>query len=178
MSKKALFVIDAQNDFIDGILGTQEAVAAVPHISNLVSIAVAEGWDIFYTMDTHQADYMETQEGRNLPVPHCIFNSEGWRINRDCLPSNPGHSTTILKNRFGSTLLPQYNLNQYSEIVVCGFCSDICVINNVCIIKAFSPETPITFVASASAGVTPEKHEAAKEVMRSLQVNVVERYGD
>ena len=169
--KKVLIVIDMQNDFIDGSLGTKEAVAIVPNvISKIKSYDIN---DVYATMDTHFADYLETQEGKNLPVKHCIKGTEGWEINKDIKqlikPEN-----IVEKNTFGSTELPKLLESKYPgldiEIEMIGLCTDICVVSNALYIKANMPEVKISLDSSCCAGVTPEKHDAALQTMSSNQI--------
>lgn len=194
---KLLIVVDAQNDFIDGVLGTKEAQKAVPYIVERINNSVEEL--ILFTKDTHEFNYLDTAEGKHLPVEHCVKNTEGWSINKDIRSAWKGSYGTILLNAneaiglemnntifkptFGSTVLMDFinNLNlslsisgeQIDSIEFCGFCTDICVISNVLMIKALLPETKIVVNSKLCAGVTPEKHEAALEVMRSCQIEVL-----
>ena len=173
--KKALIVVDVQKDFIDGALANPAAEAAMPTIHEVVDFAAKNNFDIFYTQDTHYAEfYMDSQEGKNLPVPHCIFQTPGWAIDKRAWASNPMGSVQILiKSTFGYEDWNWEDLNLYNEIVVIGFCTDICVITNALLIKTVVPETPIVVIENACAGVTPEKHAVALEVMRSCQINTV-----
>ena len=174
---KALIVIDAQNDFChhNGVLTSAAAEAAVPEIAKLVSRFHKKGYPIYYTQDTHNYDYLKTQEGKNLPTLHCLYGSWGWRIHDEI--NIPGSSSRypvyhLNKAAFGYDDWESEHLDQYSEIVVCGFVSSICVISNILIIKSLYPELPITFVANASAGLSPENHAAAIEVLKSNQVKI------
>lgn len=171
--QKLLLVIDMQNDFIDGALGTKEAVAIVPNVKKKI-----ENFDgtVIFTRDTHFEDYMETQEGRNLPVPHCIMGTEGWQIR----PELDELRTTkaIDKVTFGSSALGDLLVSMDQEdaiesIEIIGLCTDICVISNAMIAKAYLPEVPITVDASCCAGVTPASHENALEAMKMCQIKVV-----
>ena len=167
---KILVVVDMQRDFIDGALGTPEAVKIVPYVKNLI-----ENFDgkVFFTRDTHFANYMDTQEGKNLPVPHCIQNTPGWEIHPalDALRKTPA----IDKVTFGSSALPQVLAQEedIQSITFVGLCTDICVISNVMITKAFFPEIPLIVDAQACAGVTPESHENALAAMKMCQVTVI-----
>ena len=170
---KILVVVDMQNDFIDGALGTKEAVAIVPNV--LEKIKNFDG-TVLFTRDTHKDNYMETQEGKNLPVPHCIKGSIGWQIRSelDVLRNTPA----IDKVTFGSSLLPEKLLalnavDPIESITFVGLCTDICVISNVMITKAFLPEVQIIVDAACCAGVTPESHKNALEAMKVCQVQVV-----
>lgn len=169
---KTLVVIDMQNDFIEGALGTAEAKQIVPKIQAKVEEYVAADNNIIFTRDTHFNDYLNTNEGRHLPVPHCIRNTQGWCIHKD-IQSQFG--TVILdKYSFGYTQWEAFNdLLDVDEIEIVGVCTDICVITNALMLKSYYHEAKITVDASCCAGVTPEKHNAALEVMKSCQINVV-----
>lgn len=176
---KVLVVIDAQNDFITGVLGSQEAQEAIPYIASKVNHAMNDLDLIVYTQDTHFDNYMDTNEAKYLPVPHCIENTWGWMV-ADEVDVVAQH---IPKYTFGCHALPQYLMDlaalsdaEITEIEICGFCTDICVISNALILKSvFAPmNIDITVDAKACAGVTPEKHAAALEVMKSCQIIVKE----
>lgn len=171
---KVLVVVDMQNDFIDQALGTKEAVGIVDNVARKIS-----GFDgkVIYTRDTHHENYMKTQEGQNLPVEHCIEGSEGWQI-ASALPVSED-AVIFDKPTFGSKELGLYLENlaketPIEEVEVIGLCTDICVISNALLIKAFLPEVKITVDASCCAGVTPQSHENALNAMKSCQINVVE----
>ena len=173
--KKVLIVVDMQNDFIDGALGTAEAVKIVPNVK-----AKIEQFDgtVIYTRDTHQENYMDTQEGKYLPVIHCVKDTDGWaliselekiRVEKDCKCYD--------KPTFGSTALAAdiksaYEAGEIETVELIGICTDICVVSNALLIKAYCPELPISLDSACCAGVTPEKHEAALETMRSCQIQV------
>ena len=170
--QKFLIVVDMQNDFIDGALGTAEAVRVVPAVEE--KIEKFEGRVIF-TRDTHGEDYMDTQEGRLLPVPHCIEGSEGWQIRPelDALRKEPA----VNKPTFGSTVLGELLLGENEKekiesITLIGLCTDICVISNAMLIKAFLPEVPVIVDAACCAGVTPESHANALNAMRACQIQI------
>lgn len=170
--QKILIVIDMQNDFIDGALGTAEAVAIVPGVEK--KIAEFDG-PVLFTRDTHTEQYMETQEGRNLPVPHCIRGSEGWQIRPELEALR--RTEAIDKVTFGSSelgpKLVQMNAeNPIESLTFVGLCTDICVISNVMIAKAFLPEVPIIVDSRCCAGVTPESHETALKAMAACQVQI------
>ena len=174
--KKILLVIDMQNDFIDGALGTPEAVAIVENVKAKIKTYPKE--DVFATRDTHTNYYLDTQEGHNLPVPHCIRGTEGWEIRPDVAELIfPDH--VIDKPTFCSTQLARLmeiferREDEGIEIELIGLCTDICVVSNALYLKATLPETPISCDASCCAGVTPAKHEAALETMRSCQIKVI-----
>ena len=169
---KVLVVIDMQNDFIDGALGTPEACAIVPAVVD--KIRNFDGL-VLATRDTHGADYLNTQEGRNLPVEHCIKGTKGWELNPEI--SELIKETPIDKPTFGSCELGMRikELAQHENIeyiTLIGVCTDICVISNAMIIKAFLPEVPVTVVKECCAGVTPESHLRALEAMRSCQIEI------
>lgn len=167
---KILVVVDMQNDFIDGALGTPEAASIVPYVKEII-----ESFDgkVLFTRDTHFADYMDTQEGKNLPVPHCIKDTDGWRIRRelDALRKTPA----IDKITFGSKDLVDILKGEpfIESITFVGLCTDICVISNVMLTKAFFPEIPLIVDAKACAGVTPESHQNALAAMKMCQVRIV-----
>ena len=174
--KKILVVIDMQNDFIDGALGTPEAVAIVENVKAKILSYPKE--NVFATRDTHHQYYMDTQEGRNLPVPHCIRGTDGWQIRPEIAELIfPDH--IIDKPTFGSTQLAKLmevlerREEDGIEIELVGLCTDICVVSNALLLKASMPETPISCDASCCAGVTPAKHEAALETMRSCQIRII-----
>ena len=169
---KILIVVDMQKDFIDGALGTPEAVAIVPAVKALI-----EGFEgsVYFTRDTHFENYMQTEEGKHLPVPHCIKDTEGWQIHPalDALRK----TAPIDKVTFGSKELISLLAEQKEEvesITLCGLCTDICVISNAMLIKAALPEVPLTVDAACCAGVTPASHRTALEAMKMCQIRVVE----
>ena len=171
--RKILIVIDMQNDFIDAALGTPEALSIVEAVKDKIRSYAPE--NVIATMDTHGENYMETQEGKYLPVPHCIKGSEGWKIRSDIAALLDGVKI-YEKPTFGSTALAA-DLKELSgreeiELELVGLCTDICVASNALLLKAFMPEVKISVDASCCAGVTPEKHLAALETMRSCQIQV------
>ena len=167
---KILCVIDMQNDFIDGALGTPEAVQIVPYVKALIETFDGK---VLFTRDTHFADYMDTQEGKNLPVPHCIKGTPGWEIHPDLEALRK--TEAIDKLTFGSSSLPQVLAQEekVESVTFVGLCTDICVISNVMITKAFFPEVPLIVDAKACAGVTPESHKNALNAMKMCQITVV-----
>lgn len=169
--KKALVVVDMQKDFIDGALGTKEAQEMLPRMEAKLAAARAAGTALVFTMDTHGADYLQTQEGKNLPVPHCIRGTDGWKIADVLQPFVEEAAAVIEKPAFGSTDLPAA-LDGYDEIELAGLCTDICVISNALLLKAFYPEKKIAVDASCCAGVTPESHANALSAMKMCQVEV------
>ena len=172
--KKFLIVVDMQKDFVDGALGTKEAVAIVPSVKEKIESFDGE---IIITYDTHFEDYMETSEGKNLPVPHCIKDTEGWQLNEDIRKALEGKDYTVVeKITFGSVDLPDFieekteGENFSAELV--GLCTDICVVSNALVLKANFPEAEISVDSSCCAGVTPETHEAALTTMKMCQITV------
>lgn len=167
-----LIVVDMQNDFIDGALGTKEAQAIVPYVRQRI-----EGFrgKVFFTRDTHGEDYMTTQEGRNLPVPHCIRNTEGWQIRRELEELRT--TAAIDKETFGARDLVKVlgEEEKLDSVTFLGLCTDICVISNVMLVKAFFPEVPVTVDAAGCAGVTPRSHATALDAMEAVQVKVINR---
>lgn len=173
--KKILIVVDMQKDFVDGALGTKEAVAIVPNVVN--KIKSFDG-DIIVTYDTHFENYIETSEGKNLPVPHCIKDTDGWELDKSVEEALEGKDyIAIEKPTFGSLDLPEIIAENYDEndieIELIGLCTDICVVSNAVILKAAFYETPISVDARCCAGVTPESHKAALATMKMCQINVV-----
>ena len=175
--KKFLVVVDMQKDFVDGALGTKEAVAIVPNVVKKINEFDGK---IFVTYDTHFENYMETSEGKMLPVPHCICETEGWMLNEKIQAAldKKEEYTEVEKVTFGSMDLPfviqEENDMEDAEIELIGLCTDICVVSNALILKATFPEIKISVDATCCAGVTPEKHQAALETMRSCRINVTE----
>lgn len=175
MKKKVLIIVDVQNDFVSGALGTKEAEDMLPHLIDKVKNFAGE---IIMTKDTHFDDYMNTQEGKNLPVPHCIKGTKGWDF--------PDELEEVVKNKqikiyeketFGSVQLAedlkrQYEADEIESVELVGICTDICVVSNALLIKAYMPEFPVSVDADCCAGVTPEKHNNALDVMASCQITV------
>lgn len=175
--KKILIVVDMQKDFVDGALGTAEAVAIVDNVVD--KIKNFDG-DIIVTYDTHAENYMETQEGKNLPVPHCIKDTDGWKLDAKVQAALDKKTyKAIEKPTFGSTELPEYIRANYDpaeiEIELIGLCTDICVVSNALLMKANFLETKVSVDASCCAGVTVESHNAALLTMKMCQVNVIEK---
>ena len=167
---KILVVVDMQNDFIDGALGTAEAVAIVPRVIEKIKEYENSDNTVIYTKDTHFDNYMDTREGRHLPVPHCIKGTAGHDIPREILR---GHDLIIEKPTFGSTELVEYLEGiDFDEIELIGLCTDICVVSNALLIKARFPEREVSVDSSCCAGVTPATHEAALTTMKMCQINV------
>ncbi len=172
---KYLIVVDMQNDFITGSLGSREAEAILPEV-----IQKVKSYDgtVLFTMDTHSDDYLNTQEGRNLPVKHCIKPEEGWRLAQELEQAAAQSGCKIYeKPTFGCVELAA-DLQTLSrggsveEIELCGLCTDICVISNAMLCKAFLPEVPVCVDAKCCAGVTPESHKNALEAMKMCQITI------
>ena len=174
-----LIVVDMQNDFVSGALGTPEAREIVPRAVDRVEEGLRRGERVLFTRDTHEADYLDTQEGRNLPVPHCIRGTWGWELEPQVEAVRT--STPIEKPSFGSKGLADVlkARNTYDspleEIQLVGLCTDICVISNALLLKAFLPEVPISVDASCCAGVTPESHSRALDAMEVCQIRIDNR---
>ena len=173
--KKILVVVDMQKDFVDGALGTSEAVAIVDNVVN--KIEKFDG-DIIVTYDTHFESYMETQEGKNLPVPHCIKGTDGWQLDSKVQAALANKAYRVIeKPTFGSTELPEYIKVNYSntevEFELIGLCTDICVVSNALMLKANFIESKVSVDASCCAGVTVDSHNAALTTMKMCQVNVI-----
>lgn len=168
--QKILVVIDMQVDFVSGSLGTKEAVQIVPNVCDKVERELQQGTEVIFTRDTHEEDYLETQEGRKLPVKHCIRGTEGWNLVPELLPFA---ENIIEKPTFGSVELPQY-VKDADVIEVVGLCTDICVISNVLLLKAHFPEKIIQVDSACCAGVTVESHRNALKAMRMCQIDILE----
>ena len=165
--KKTLIVVDMQKDFVDGALGSKEAVAIVDNVKAKIAEYRKNGDEVIFTRDTHQADYMSTNEGKYLPVEHCIEGTEGWEI----IPElEVADAMVINKPTFGYLNWKDYN---FEEVELIGLCTDICVVSNALIIKAQFPEIKVSVDASCCAGVTPESHAAALTTMKMCQVEVI-----
>lgn len=165
--KKTLLVIDMQNDFIDMALGTKEAVAIVPAVKDKIETYRRNGDEIIFTRDTHEENYLQTAEGKKLPVPHCIRGTKGWEI-ADGLYVNG--AKIIDKPNFG---WPHWKKEDLECVEIIGLCTDICVVSNALIIKANFPDIPVTVDASCCAGVTPESHRAALLTMQMCQIDII-----
>lgn len=172
---RVLLIVDMQNDFITGALGTPEARAIVPTVKRLVKTNFFS--DRVFTVDTHYYDYLTTQEGKMLPIPHCMYRSEGWSLAEELIEwmkvSSP--CPIIEKSTFACNHMEDYpnELVQADEIFICGLCTDICVVANALRLKTSLPETPIYIIKDATAGTTPEKKEAALSVMESCQMHII-----
>ena len=169
--KKALVVIDMQYDFVFGTLGSADAQAILPNVAERIRQARQNGEQVIFTRDTHGADYATTQEGKKLPVAHCVKDTAGWEI---CEGLYQAGELVFDKPVFGSLELASYLQAQAFDCVeFVGVCTDICVLSNAILIKAKKPETAVAVVANACAGVTPETHQAALVAMRSCQVKIL-----
>lgn len=187
---KALIVVDMQNDFIDGTLGSPEAQAIVPNVVNKIKKYENTDTLILFTKDTHYDNYEETQEGKNLPVSHCKYMTPGWSINKEISGTFKTGSycyysagdvvnSRVLKETFGTfKLVDILSGVNWDEIEIVGLCTDVCVISNAMILKAAFPETLITIDASCCAGVTKESHKNALEAMKAVQINVINEEPD
>lgn len=182
--RKALIVVDMQNDFITGSLANKDAQRIVYPIANYIKNF--DG-DVYCTLDTHTTDYLDTQEGKRLPVVHCVEETMGWHLAlpilevvQDKFIKQHKYVQYVIKDTFGSTLLGTYieanslNKGPYTDIEICGVCTDICVISNAMIVKAFLPEANIKILKDLCAGVTPESHEIALKAMEACQIDIVE----
>lgn len=196
--RKVLIVVDMQNDFVDGSLGTAEAFGIVSRVRKKVEKCIKMGDDIIFTMDTHSEDYLDTVEGKNLPVKHCIKGTKGWNIVKELAAYIPQNDEDILqkdgkkkqpdykqealknvnnvriveKNTFGSIELPEL-VKDYNEIELVGLCTDICVISNAILLKTYYPEKLIEVDASCCAGTKPESHDNAIEAMKMCQIRIL-----
>lgn len=171
--RKILIVIDMQKDFIKGALGTKEAETIVePVIEKIKSYNIK---DVYATRDTHTENYLETNEGRHLPVVHCVSGTEGWEIDKRVAEVLKG-ATIIDKPTFGSVDLVRHlrdeNMKEQLEIEIVGLCTDICVVSNALLLKANMPEINISVDSKCCAGVTPESHRAALETMKMCQIDI------
>ena len=170
--KKLLVVVDMQNDFVTGALGTKEAVSIVPNVVNKVVDAIKEGTEVIFTKDTHSDNYLSTQEGRNLPIMHCIKGTKGWDLVPELYIYEVGNKI-IEKPTFGSMALAMHVMQgHYTEVELIGLCTDICVISNALMLKATDSEMLVSVDSSCCAGVSPESHKNALEAMTMCQINV------
>ena len=173
--KKTLIVVDMQNDFIDGSLGTKEAQAIVGNVKKKIGEYQIRGDEIIFTRDTHQENYLDTPEGKKLPVPHCIKGTDGWQIRSELQPfckEAPLDKVTFGSFELGARLVEANRQETVGQITFIGLCTDICVISNALLAKAFLPEAEIVVDASCCAGVTPESHKNALEAMKVCQIRV------
>ncbi len=175
--KRFLIVVDMQKDFVDGALGTKEAVAIVDNVIGLIESFDGE---VIATLDTHTAEYLQTSEGKALPVPHCIKFTDGWTLHPVVAAALEKKGYTALeKPTFGSVALPTLLAERAGDeplsITLCGLCTDICVVSNALLLKAHFPESDMTVDASCCAGVTPQSHAAALTTMQMCQIAVVNK---
>lgn len=174
--KRLLIVVDMQNDFVDGALGSREAQAIVPHVMNKIKEYEAAGQEVAFTLDTHFDNYMDTMEGKKLPIVHCVKGTLGWELVEE-LKHLKGNR--FEKFTFGSRELGDYvEKGGYDSVELVGLCTDICVISNAMVIKAATPETTIQVDASCCAGVTPESHKNALNAMQMCHINIVDGSGN
>ena len=173
--RRILLVIDMQKDFVDGALGTPEAVAIVDRVVEEIGKYAPE--DVIATRDTHPENYLDTQEGRSLPVVHCVKGTPGWQLDEKVAAALGANAQIIDKPTFGSVVLAEKLRDMAKkeplDVTLVGLCTDICVVSNALLVKAFLPETPVSVVADACAGVTPASHAAALETMKMCQVKVL-----
>lgn len=173
-NKTLLVVVDMQNDFVTGPLGSAEAKAIVPKVAEKV-----KGADfVMFTMDTHGENYLSTQEGKKLPVPHCIYGSDGHKLVDGLIDQCAKKPGILYKETFGSIQLAEHvrvmhQSGQIDRVELVGVCTDICVISNALTIKAFCPEIPISVDAACCAGVTQESHRNALAAMKACQIEVI-----
>ena len=170
---KLLVVVDMQNDFVNGVLGTEQARSIVPDVVN----AVSKSNMVVFTFDTHSSDYLKTQEGNKLPIEHCLIGTKGHEL-IDELSVLQGDAFGIIKNTFGSVQLGSFVKEQVEQgiidtVEIMGVCTDICVISNALLIKAFCPEVKIIVNAKCCAGTTPEAHKNALNAMKNCQIDIV-----
>jgi len=171
-TKNVLVVVDMQKDFIDGALGTKEAVQIVDNVAELVKSFDGE---VVFTRDTHDDNYLETQEGKKLPVPHCIQGTDGWKLDKKLEALRLDDRKVFDKPTFGSMELASYlqSMKTLENVTLIGLCTDICVISNALLIKAALPEVNISVVEKCCAGVTPKSHENALAAMKMCQIDVI-----
>jgi nicotinamidase-related amidase len=170
--KKLLVVVDMQKDFVGGSLGTKEAACIVPKVAEKIEKALKEGWEVIFTKDTHGDDYLTTQEGKKLPVVHCIKGSDGWELIPE-LSQYEKQYPVVEKPGFGSKeLAERVAKGGFEEAELIGLCTDICVISNALLLKAADPELVVRVDSACCAGVTPESHKNALEAMKMCQVIV------
>lgn len=171
LQKNVLVVVDMQKDFIDGALGTKEAVAIVDKVAGLVRGFEGE---VVFTRDTHHENYLQTQEGKKLPVVHCIEGTDGWKLDKKLEALRLDDRKVFDKPTFGSMELAAYlqTLKALESVTLVGLCTDICVISNALLIKAALPEVAVSVVESCCAGVTPESHQNALAAMKMCQIEI------
>lgn len=177
---KILIVVDMQKDFISGPLGNEQTKAVVPHVLKRIEEAVYNGEQVWYTFDTHEENYLDTIEGKYLPIKHCIYETDGWKLIDEIenIAIEYSANNRIIKKSFGAYDIPKLILENYdlgkdpiTDITLIGVCTDICVVSNALILKSFF-DSDIRVDARCCAGSTPERHKAALEVMKSCQILV------
>ena len=172
---RALVVVDMQNDFVTGSLGSKEAQSIVPNVVAKIKDYKLMDCDILFTKDTHGSNYLSTEEGKNLPVKHCIEYTDGWDLIKE-IKHHSGNMNTICKGTFGSVKLAEwFQKEPYNEIELIGLCTDICVVSNALLIKAFNPNAKIYVDTSCCAGTSPEAHDAAIRTMESCQIHILNK---
>lgn len=175
--KKVLIVVDMQNDFIDGNLGTKEAVEIVPIVEEKIKEYIKGGEKIIFTRDTHNENYLDTQEGKKLPIKHCLYDTDGWEIRPELVNTviNANYALNIIdKKSFGYPYWKEIlGVDYCGEIELVGLCTDICVVSNALILKALYPEVRIVINSKCCAGSTPESHKVALDTMRSCQIEII-----
>lgn len=172
MAKRALLVVDMQNDFITGSLGTSEAVSIVSNVVNRIKSALDNNEDLYFTLDTHHDDYLNTMEGKHLPVVHCVEGTSGHELANEIKPYVDKAKKVFIKNGFGYVGIDK-ELSDYDEITIIGLCTDICVITQAILLKAGLKNTEIYVDEKCCAGVTKDLHDAAIKTMASCQINIV-----
>ena len=175
---KILIVVDMQNDFVSGSLGTSEARSIVPKVTEKIETHLKNKNMVVFTRDTHDSNYLETFEGENLPVEHCIENTHGWEIVDELKDFVKKAEVVINKPTFGSFKLLEFlekliKKRDIKKIELCGLCTDICVVTNALLLRTKFPELPIVIDASCCAGVTEESHEYALKTMEACQIGVI-----
>lgn len=171
--KKVLIVVDMQNDFVDGALGSEDAKAIIPNVKKKIDKYLANDDIVIFTRDTHRADYLKTQEGQKLPVPHCIYGTKGWCVIDEL---NDPECYHVNKGSFGYTMWENDLSDNIESIELCGVCTNICVVSNALIIKAQFPEIPIKVDRTCCAGTSVDAHDAALKTMASCQIEVYEEF--
>lgn len=171
---KLLFVIDMQNDFIDGVLGSPEAQTIVPKVVEKIKNE-DEYTIIITTFDTHWSTYLETEEGKHLPIPHCLYQAKGWELNEDVEKELDEYVIKQYKTSFGYPWRSEQFLSYITEIEIIGLDTDFCVLANAMTLKAAFPNIPITIDAACCAGSTPEWHEKALDMLEHCHFNVINR---
>lgn len=175
--RRVLIVVDMQNDFVTGALGTKEAQGIIENVKAKIKSYKEKGQDVIFTRDTHSENYLSTQEGRMLPVPHCMKGTHGWELIPEIMSESQGCKIDNKSSFANFSLVVFVGGGMYDSVELIGVCTDICVVSNALLIKAFNPEIPIYVDASCCAGVTPEKHKAALETMKSCQIIVTNEEG-